>query len=242
MPIVTIAGETGSGGREVGRLVAELLRADYVDQELLVMAASKIGTSVEVLAKLDERTAGLRRRAAKFLQTFLEKSAAAGSAGDPFVGGTGIEFLMSRSYAEAAQPAVTSAQELDDKRFMEITSTVIRELAKGKRVVIIGRGGQCLLRDHPHALHVLLVAPLSDRVARVMEREKVNAPTAEKIVRETDKHRAAYIAKFFKAHVADPLLYHLTLNTSKMPLPRAAEIIATEACWLEDKLSSVSPS
>ena len=79
MSVLTISGQIGAGAREVGRLVADRLTFDYVDQEILVEAARTLGVPVESVVSHDERTAGLGERLATMLRRFLERSAAAGS-------------------------------------------------------------------------------------------------------------------------------------------------------------------
>lgn len=233
MPVITIARQFGAGARIVGKMVADSLHIGYVDKELLAAAAQRLGTSPDALAKRDERPRPLRERISRMLQTFLEKSAVAGSAGDPFLGPTGMEMLLSRTYPETTELATTEAQEIDDKRFFAIIRTVITDLAKAGNVVIIGRGGQLTLRDMPNVLRVYLVAPLDVRIGRAMEAEGLDRKAAERLVLEMDQQRAAFIKKFFKADKANPLLYHLVINTGFVSFPEAARIIADAATALE---------
>lgn len=52
---ITIARQYGSGGRDIGIRVAELLGIKSYDKELITMAAQKTGMSPEVLNNIDER-------------------------------------------------------------------------------------------------------------------------------------------------------------------------------------------
>ena len=52
---ITIARQYGSGGREIGVRVAELLGIKSYDKELITMAAQKSGLSAETVGKADER-------------------------------------------------------------------------------------------------------------------------------------------------------------------------------------------
>ena len=52
---ITIARQYGSGGREIGVRVAELLGIKSYDKELITMAAQKSGLSPETVGKADER-------------------------------------------------------------------------------------------------------------------------------------------------------------------------------------------
>ena len=57
-PIITIARQYGSGGREIGEKLAELLGIKAYGRELIDMAAEKSGYHPEMLTKADERAAG----------------------------------------------------------------------------------------------------------------------------------------------------------------------------------------
>jgi hypothetical protein len=70
MPVVTMSGTIASGAREIGRAAASLLGTDYVDQQLLVDAARRLGVHMEVMAGREgitleeaERHVGVRDRA-----------------------------------------------------------------------------------------------------------------------------------------------------------------------------------
>ena len=226
MSVVTISGQTGSAAREVGRLAAERLKLDYVDQEILVEAAQALGVPMESVVSHDERTASLGERLAGMLRRFLEGSAAAGAA-DPMLGSGGLDVLLGRTYAEAAGGA--EPQEVSDDRYLATLSDIIRDLPTHGDVLIIGRGSQVILKDWPGALHVLLVAPLAHRLEEVVRREGLTEEAAAKQVHEGDRGRAAFHDKFFKIKVDDPSLYHLTLNTAHVPIEEAAAIISEVA-------------
>src|SRR4030043_1441273 len=104
MAVVTVSGTMGSGAREVARLAADILAIDYVDQEILVDAAQRLGVSARVVAQRDEHVRTFGERLASLLRTFLERSAAAGI-GDPLMGAGGLEVLLARSYGDPTNRA-----------------------------------------------------------------------------------------------------------------------------------------
>jgi cytidylate kinase len=228
MPIVTMSGTIGSGPREVGRLAAEILGIDYVDRQIMVDAARRLGVSAEALAERDERCTGFRERLANMLRTFLERSATAGLE-DPLVASGGLEVLLGRSYAEMGAEVGSSTQELDDTVYMEAVSAIISELGQKGDIVIVGRGSQVILKELPTALHVLTHAPLELCARRIVERDKLTPEEASKAVHESDSGRAAFHRKFFKVDVNDPRLYGLVIDTSRIPYAAAAEIVAVAA-------------
>ncbi|MEE9284975.1 MAG: cytidylate kinase-like family protein [Dehalococcoidia bacterium] len=233
MPVVTIAGRVGSPARHVGLEVASLLGADYVDHQIIAQAANRTGAPMEELVQMDERALRGRDRLARFFQNFLEKSAAAGSAGDPFLGPTGIEVLMSRSMAEAAQPAQSSAERLDDTRYLEAITSVIQDEARGGNAVLIGRGSHIILKDLPNALHVYIVSSPESRIEETMRRERVDHQAAEKLLKEREESRHAYYKKYFKVASEDPTLYHIFLNADRLGTRHCARVVAEAAKEIE---------
>ena len=228
MPVVTFNGPIGAGGNEIGLKVAGILNADYVDRLILSEAAKRIGSSVEVLHMKEQRTVQMRDRISYFLQTMLERSAMSGAAGEPYFS-AGMEYLPSEEYSELVQEPQTAAQKLNDERVLEVTSAVIKDLAKSDNVVIIGRASNIILKDTPGALHVGLVTPPDLRIRTIMERENLSEKEAEKYVTETEKARVMYYKKFFKVDPITPHLYHIILNTEKVDTDASSEIVVTAA-------------
>jgi len=212
----------------VGLRVAELLGGDYVDQQIMVDAARRLGVSTETVAERDERCLGFRERMAHMLRSFLERSAAAG-AGDPLMGSGGLEMLLGRTYTDLGADVGSDEQELDDSLYTKTITVIIQDLSQRDNIVILGRGSQMILKDLPHALHALTLAPLDLRIQRYAQREGITPEEACKKVQELDRGRIAFHRKFFKVDVNDPSLYDLVIDTSRLPYPAAAEVIALAA-------------
>lgn len=56
--IITIGRQFGSGGREIGKKLAEKFGISYYDKELLQLAAKESGLCSELFEKADEKTSG----------------------------------------------------------------------------------------------------------------------------------------------------------------------------------------
>ena len=224
MPVITMSGNIASGAREVGIAAARLLGIDFVDQQLMVEAAQRCGVTLDTLAEHDERRGSLKERLAAMLRTFLERSAASGA--DPLSGAPGLDVLLSRTYAEMA---AEQESQLTDELYLKTVTVIIQELAARGDVVILGRGSQMILRDHPGVLHVLCIAPRELRAQRLAEREGIGLEEASRRTAESDRARAAFYQKFWKVDIRDPALYDLTLNTARMTYETAAELVAIAA-------------
>jgi CMP/dCMP kinase len=102
----------------------------------------------------------------------------------------------------------------------------MRAAAKQGDMVIVGRGGQAVLRDQPGVLHVRIQAPLEARVQRVSQRESLPREAAQDLVAERDRASADYLRTFYGVAIDDATLYHLVLNTGLWDIETATKIIA----------------
>jgi cytidylate kinase len=106
---------------------------------------------------------------------------------------------------------------------------VIQGLAREGNVLLVGRGGQVLLRNHPSAVHIQIVAPLHYRQTIVMQRFEMNKREAQNRIRASDRARFDYVRRYHDADWLDPSLYHLVINTGCVPVSTAVDlIIATQ--------------
>jgi cytidylate kinase len=224
MPVVTMTGTIASGAREVGELAARALDTWFVDQQLMVQAAQRCGVPVGVVEEHDERQAPFRTRLSAVLNAMLERSAVSGA--DPLTGATGLEAVLSQTYADMAREQETP---FSDELYLETMTAIIRELAAGGQIVILGRGSQMILKDEATALHVLCIAPLELRSHRLAEREGMGMNEAKHRAKQSDRARAAFYRKSWKVDVEDPRLYDVVINTAKLDYEAAAEVVATAA-------------
>jgi cytidylate kinase len=220
-----MTGTIASGAREVGRRVATLLGIDFVDQQLMVQAANRCGVPVGVVAEHDERSTSFRQRLSAVVNTMLERSAASGA--DPVTGATGLEAVLSQTYADMARDQ--EEKPFSDQLYLTTMTGIIRELAASGQIVILGRGSQMMLRDMPRALHVLCIAPEDLRSFRLAERESQAVEEARHRATKSDRARAAFYRKFWKVDVEDPRLYDITIDTSKLSYDVSAEVVAQAA-------------
>jgi len=115
---------------------------------------------------------------------------------------------------------------MDD--YVRMVGMVIHDLAREGGVIIVGRGSQVLLKDHPAALHVQIIAPFWHRVKTLIEREGLERRVALSRVRASDRARADYLRRYHSVNWLDPQLYDLVINTAKVP-PEVAVGLIVEA-------------
>jgi cytidylate kinase len=106
------------------------------------------------------------------------------------------------------------------------TSETILHLTEMGRVILIGRGANVITAKLPNVFHVRLVAPLEQRVEHAHEFYGMSKKAAREFILREDGGRKRYLKKYFNAHIDDPLLYHLIINTGLVSYDEAARIIA----------------
>jgi cytidylate kinase len=110
---------------------------------------------------------------------------------------------------------------VEDRSLAEAIRRVITSLAAGGGHVIMGRGGQAVLRDHPRTVHLQLVGDPEDRARRICEWRGISLEEARRQCRRVDAERRAYVRRFHGVDIGDPLLYDAVLNTSRLGLDGA---------------------
>ncbi|MGA4644470.1 AAA family ATPase [Limisphaera sp. 4302-co] len=113
----------------------------------------------------------------------------------------------------------------DSWTVVQETAETILRLAMLGHVILIGRAAAVVTARLPHVLHVRLVAPFEVRVERVQADRKLSRKEAEEVVRREDRGRARYWKRYYGADIADPLLYHLVLNTGRLSCEAAVAVI-----------------
>jgi cytidylate kinase len=105
------------------------------------------------------------------------------------------------------------------------TEAIIREHA-AEGAVVLGRAGALVLRDHPGALHVRLDGPAERRVERMMREQGLDRAEAERLRKDADRAREAYVRHFYGADARDPALYHMVVDSTRLPVGAVVEAIA----------------
>ena len=234
MPIITVEGRVGAGAPGLGRLVARELGIDFVDRLILAQIARRVNATMRALVDQERRVPSLANRLAMRVQRVLERSAVAGMGGDPYFG-PGVEDLISRQYSEYEEEPHTTAEEVDDERFIKTTREVIEDIADQDNIVILSRGGAAILRDNPKVLRVGVVARMEDRAERVAERESIGIDDARDFISHSDAAQHRYFEKAFDSSPIDPFLYHFMWNTSDVGIEYAVQVTVDAAREMEER-------
>jgi cytidylate kinase len=221
MAVITIARQLGSSGDWIAEQVAQKLGYQCVDRRLVEEMAALADVPVEEVEKLDEKGEG---RIALFLKRLLVPEA--GVSGLPLAVGF-PEFGMEFPYLlERGRPDKSSY--MDRGTYQLLITTLVQDFGATGKVVVVGRASQMILADLPGAFHCRVVAPFKLRCERLAKVRQMDLESAARLVEQHDRWRKQYLENYYSADWDDPLLYHLTINTGKVSLEEAVELIARQ--------------
>lgn len=130
------------------------------------------------------------------------------------------------------RPSWIERFDAETRRCILALQTVLYEFAQADNVVLMGGGGQWLLRGVPHALRTRIVAPFSERVTRLTAtlsaqgKERVAPKTVAQLIRRDDIQKTARMRYLFDADVKDPSLYDVLINTATLSREAAVALLA----------------
>jgi shikimate kinase len=90
-------------------------------------------------------------------------------------------------------PSVWEKYDWSFRGFAALIQSVILNYTLKDNVVIMGRGGNFLLKGIPHAFRIRVVAPMDARIERIMKREGLDKDTARWLCEKTDSERSCFI-------------------------------------------------
>lgn len=181
--VITIGRQFGSGGRAIGKQVAQVLDIPFYDKELIKQMAKESGLSHEILDDYDEKPTN------SFLYSL---SLGAYTYGNSL---TGIPEMP-----------------MSDKIFV-IQSDVIKNIAKQGSCVIVGRCAESILKDVVPCLSVFVHTDFDSRIKRVSEYENISRDEAAEQIRKTDKKRASYHNYYSDLKWGAATSYDLCINS-----------------------------
>lgn len=207
--IITISREYGSGGRTIGKKVAENLGYAFYDKELIDMAAQESGLSPDFIAKTEQNISS-----GWLYNMMLGSSYAVGTAGSTPGASNHILPLADQIF---------SAQR-----------KVILKIATEKPCVIVGRCADYILSnsdkiDKKDLFNIFIYADLENRVERVVNEYQIPANDAKKVILQIDKRRANHYNTFTENVWGKRGHYDLLINSAFLGLEKTVKIISEMA-------------
>jgi len=118
--------------------------------------------------------------------------------------------------------------------YSNLISALIYDAASKDNIIVVGRGGQFLLRNQPSVIHIRIIAPFDLRVSRVKDRQKLKPELAEDMVRKIDRQRADFIRYLFQANISEPEWYDMIISTEKFDVESTVDILVNKARMLDN--------
>lgn len=198
MAILTISRQFGAGAWTLGKRLCERFGFELITEEVIDDLARKEKISPDWLRAVEkEACSKLLRAISSVVSTGL------------FYRSPGLE-----------------GEGYERRRYIDFLSRVMGSMAERGGYVLVGRGGQFVLKGHPKAFHIMLVGEYEDRVQFLMKTYRLSRAEAEESIKEKERQRAAVASNIFDSDINDLRLYHMVLNTSLIPLDWAVEIAA----------------
>ncbi len=207
--VYTIGREFGSMGLLVGQKLAERLGIKYYDKELLQQAAKESGFCEEIFENHDEKPTN------SFLYSLVMDTYSAGN--------------------YAAAPFLDMP--LNHKVFLAQFDT-IKNIAEKEPCVIVGRCADYALANNPDVINVFVRAELEDRIKIISKRMDITENKAKDMILKNDKQRASYYNYYTSKQWGDTSSYDLTINTSKISVDHAVDLILDFRKYMDAKKSS----
>ncbi|MCD6560714.1 MAG: cytidylate kinase-like family protein [Deltaproteobacteria bacterium] len=197
MAVITISRQFGAGGQILGQMLADELEYTFADNEIIQRLAREANVS------------------SKWIKSF-EKEA-----------GGRLSWIISRLVSKRWLDLVLGGEYgyLDEKIYLDYMVLIIAQIADEGNAVIMGRGSQYILNDHPDAFHVLLIDEVETRIKFIVKQHGVTEGKAASAVNVADRRRLNLYGRLGKKDYDNPLLYHLVLNMGRLDLQSALKII-----------------
>ena len=167
--VITINRELGSGGRTVGRILAEKLGVPYYDKALTKPLEEKFDMSIDQI----ERLKGNNRSWWENIKRVLILGEGAANS--------------SEYYDEEKKELVTS------EAVLKAEKEILQSIANEESCVIAGRSAFFVTNGHQNRLNVLIQASMDHRVNRIMGKRGISEKEAKKIIKDVDETREEYL-------------------------------------------------
>ena len=199
--VITINREMGSGGRTIGRKLAEKLGVEFYYKSVIKGLEKKFNLTAEEVEKQKGREQGwwasIKRQ---FTGSVVSSS--------PFL------------------PKVADENELiDTDDIFKAETEILKGIAEEESCVIAGRSGFFVFRDHPNHLSILIQASMPHRVKRVANKQNLTEEEARKAIDKVDKMRENYVNKYTQTSRYDTRNYDLVISMDGMTEDNAVDII-----------------
>ena len=202
--VITINRELGSGGRTIGKMLAEKLGVSFYDKALIKELEKKFNLNKEEIERLKGSKTQWWR-----------------------------EFINAAMYMGQNMNEVWYYQRMSGDEFhltttddmFKVEQEILENLAKEESCIIAGRSGFYVFANHPNHLSVLIQAPLEHRIQRIMSKQNLSREEAEKVIKKIDTMRENYVKRFTGTSRYDTRNYDLVISMEGKTEQEAVDLI-----------------
>jgi CMP/dCMP kinase len=206
--IITISRQFGSGGREIGAILAKKFNLPFYDNELITRAAKESGFSEAAFENAEKKaTNSLIYSISMGMNVF----------GSQDIGFTQLS--------------------LDDQIYLA-QSNIIRKVAAEGPCIIVGRCADYVLKDYSNVAHIFIWADLKFRKNRAVKLYQIPEDKAEEVIIKTDKQRANYYNYHSSDKWGKADHYHLSIRSDFVGIENTADCIARYLEYSERRYTS----
>ena len=193
--VITINRELGSGGRTVGRKLAEKLNVGFYDKTLIRELTEKFNLTVEEVEKM-------KGNSRSWWINFVNKISVTPTGQVP------------------AKLDIPTTEEM-----FKVETEILKGIADIASCVVAGRSGFYVFRDEPNSMSILIQASMPFRIERVMRKQNLTEDEARKTIEKVDKMRENYVQKYTKTSRYDTRNYDLVISADGKTEDEIVELI-----------------
>jgi cytidylate kinase len=202
--VITINRELGSGGRTVGRKLAEKLSVPYYDKLLIQSLQDKYKLSVEEI----EKEKGNKHQWLTYLK-------------NAFVAiNQNRDELWFYQMVNGEQGDMVTSEEM-----FKVEQQILKSAAEEQSCVVAGRSGFYVFADHPNHLSIMIQASMEHRIERIMKKQNLTREEAEKVIKHVDQMRENYVKKYTGSSRYDTRNYNLVISMDGKTEDEVVELI-----------------
>jgi len=196
MAVITISKEFGTESDKVASQAAQRLGYEYIGDHLIAEIAKELHVS-ESEAEMFRKTS--QSRILRFVDRYTCSL---------------VQKVVDREHGC-----------LDDKNYYETTKKLVQNVYESGNAIILGWGGQCLLRGKPNTLHVRLIKDEETKIKEVMQNRNLEHKAAKAFIEREEGDLKAYIEHYFNEDWNAAHLYDLIIDMGKTSVENAVDLI-----------------
>ena len=186
--VITIDRQYGSGGRIVGKRLAEELGIHFYDNDILKLTSERTAIGEQYFRLADEKA-----------------------------GNNILYKIVSNLTPDISSPKLDE-NIVSPENLFRFQAEVIREIAENETCIIAGRCSNFVLTEAKMKDHVdfFVYADEETRIKRAMDYDKVDREEAIKRIKKMNKEREKYHKYYTGRNWMDPDSYDLMINASRI--------------------------